>query len=240
MARSVVRGLVGAPSALLAVALSGAIAGCTEGTSLGSLPDASFVGLDATGDAPSVLRPDGGPAGECTFEGCGDGLDGDCDGIVDEGCACIPGEESSCFRGALAQRGVGACVDGTMRCTDGLEFGTWGACEGDVAPSDEVCDGARADEDCDGAVNEGCDCDPSPGPVPCGTDVGACAPGTQTCEAGRLGACTGAIGPSAETCNAIDDDCDGTTDEGITRSCGTDVGECTAGTETCVAGAFAG
>jgi MYXO-CTERM domain-containing protein len=40
----------------------------------------------------------------------------------------------------------------------------------------------------------------------------------------------------AETCNNVDDDCDGTTDEDLVRPCGTDQGECTAGTEVCIAG----
>jgi hypothetical protein len=51
--------------------------------------------------------------------------------------------------------------------------------------------------------------------APCGSDVGACAPGLRACVDGLLGECTGAIEPVAEQCNAIDDDCDGTTDEGF-------------------------
>ncbi|HBQ17471.1 MAG TPA: hypothetical protein DEF51_42200, partial [Myxococcales bacterium] len=41
-------------------------------------------------------------------------------------------------------------------------------------------------------------------------------------------------------CNGADDDCDGATDEGIVRVCGTDVGECSRGSEACVGGAFEG
>jgi hypothetical protein len=95
------------------------------------------------------------------------------------------------------------------------------------------------DEDCDGAVDEGCGC--TAGQTrSCGTDVGACVAGSQVCTSGGAwGPCTGGVGPSSESCNRIDDDCDGTTDEGCdcvtgeTRPCGTDVGECVSGRETC-------
>jgi hypothetical protein len=40
-----------------------------------------------------------------------------------------------------------------------------------------------------------------------------------------------------ESCNAIDDDCDGSTDEDVTQSCST---ACGSGTETCQSGTFAG
>jgi len=48
----------------------------------------------------------------------------------------------------------------------------------------------------------------------CGSNVGACRRGTMTCTMGML-TCTGAIGPTDETCNEIDDDCDGSVDEGV-------------------------
>ena len=48
------------------------------------------------------------------------------------------------------------------------------------------------------------------------------------------GVCAGCSG--VEVCDNIDNDCDGSTDEMLTRSCGTDEGECTAGIETCSAG----
>ena len=51
---------------------------------------------------------------------------------------------------------------------------------------------------------------------PCGTDVGACELGTETCRAGAWSACEGGIAPATtDVCDgAADDDCDGTIDDG--------------------------
>ncbi|MBI2339187.1 MAG: hypothetical protein HYU99_02310, partial [Deltaproteobacteria bacterium] len=104
--------------------------------------------------------------------------------------------------------------------------------------STEECDGA--DNDCDGSVDEdlteacytGAD----------GTEnVGICAGGTKTCANGAWSDCSGETTPeSSDTCDDdLDNDCDGTSDEGCnctegeTQSCGSDEGECVAGTQTC-------
>lgn len=48
-------------------------------------------------------------------------------------------------------------------------------------------------------------------------DVGGCRSGVQTCSADETwGACAGEILPQAETCNGLDDDCDGLVDDGVT------------------------
>lgn len=57
-----------------------------------------------------------------------------------------------------------------------------------------------------------CANDPAVG-TPCGSGVGACLPGSWQCAGEQL-VCSGAIGPSTEVCNGLDDNCDGVVDEG--------------------------
>ncbi|MDP3277432.1 MAG: choice-of-anchor Q domain-containing protein [Deltaproteobacteria bacterium] len=84
------------------------------------------------------------------------------------------------------------------------------------------------------------------GPMRCytgavGTEsVGRCQVGTQLCESGTLSStCLNQVLPSPEVCNGLDDDCDGSVDEGLAiPSCG--VGACrrtpTSCTQACVPG----
>jgi len=149
-----------------------------------------------------------------------DGLDNDCDGDTDEGCACLDGAERTCM--------VGLC-DGGERCMDGA----WSGCVATVAPlPEEVCDGQ--DSDCDGEIDEGCACQ-----LDAWQDclVGGCA-GMQPCVAGQWGACGPVAPPSEEVCNGEDDDCDGEVDEALTRVCGTAEGVCEEGEQTCLDGAW--
>lgn len=91
-------------------------------------------------------------------------------------------------------------------------------------PSGEDCNGV--DDDCDGRVDE----DLSRG---CGSDVGECRRGTQSCRGGGWSGCEGGVEPRSEDCDGRDQDCDGRSDEDLVRVCGTDVGECVAGTQRC-------
>ncbi len=114
------------------------------------------------------------------------------------------------------------CTDGDSRtcgvsdvfpCQYGIQVcinGQWGECIGSVDPSVEICNGL--DDDCDGVVDN----------IGSGNSVQ-----TTRCQCYNMGS------PENETCDNIDNDCDGLVDEGITRSCGTDVGECVSGISYC-------
>ena len=70
---------------------------------------------------------------------------------VDAGTAapqqCAPGSQQDCYPGPAGTLGVGVCSAGTQTC---LASGAgYGACEGAVVPSTEICSTAL-DEDCDG------------------------------------------------------------------------------------------
>jgi hypothetical protein len=126
---------------------------------------------------------------------------------------------------------AGSCSRASTLWTDqGPYRGPTGTgCTHSCSPSGETCNGR--DDDCDGRVDEGLS-------RRCGSDVGECRSGTQYCEGGGWGTCHGERPPRAEDCNGLDDDCDGASDEELVRRCGTDVGECVSGTETCRARAW--
>lgn len=171
--------------------------------------DAASEGACTIDGGQGVVVPE---AGTATAETCGNGLDEDLDGFVDEGCPCQAGKTQSCFLGPPWLAGVGACAKGTQTCLSGGEFAQWGPCSGSGQPSVEACDGV-VDDDCNGVVDESCAC--CAGDTrPCGIQQGVCTLGTQTCVGGQWDACS-APPPGSEICgNQLDDDCDGQIDEG--------------------------
>ncbi|MBW2525133.1 MAG: hypothetical protein JRI23_13200 [Deltaproteobacteria bacterium] len=161
-----------------------------------------------------------------------DGLDNDCNGQVDEGCPCENGETQSCYVNDPATEGVGVCAAGTQTCTNWQ----WGTCQNAITPSVEVCDGK--DNNCDGNVDEG---NPDGGNACVTSQPGVCAQGIYVCTAGNL-ECAPAQPPSSEVCDGLDNNCDGTVDEGNPgggSSCPTGQnGICATGTMACQGGSL--
>lgn len=151
------------------------------------------------------------------------GVDDDCDGRVDEEYAAMP---SSC--------GLGACMrTGDKTCSAGREVDS---CFAGARPAndDRTCDGI--DDDCDGNLDENVTS------VVMMCPSGACVSmASEACVNGRLvDGCAADTATSSvdTTCDNVDDNCNGTADEGFVShasSCG--VGACMrSGMVTCSSG----
>jgi hypothetical protein len=191
---------------------------CAEGTN--RCMSGTLVCDDATGNNPETCNS----------------IDDNCNGTVDEGCACTLGTTSSCYGGPAGTAGVGLCHAGTQTCVAGPGgVGSMlGPCTGAVTPAPEVCNGQ--DDDCAGGVDNG---NPGGG-APCdGADTDSCIEGFLACTGGSV-ICNDMTSSTTETCNGIDDDCTGGVDNGNPGGgvmCdGADGDSCLEGTTSCTSG----
>jgi hypothetical protein len=161
-------------------------------------------------------------------EAC-DGIDQNCDERIDEE---VPEPTVPvCETGGVCGDGWEArCSDGVWACTYASE--AW-------EPVESACDGA--DNDCDGQVDEGV---VAPASFTC-TGLGVCGEGaTPTCAGGAWECVWSSVEwePDETTCDGLDNDCDGATDESLVPpadvTCLTD-GVCADGASvTCASGAW--
>lgn len=219
-------------SSLVACSLIGfSLFGCSAGPAAQS---SSGGGGDGAGGSTNTggqgQGGQGGSAGGMTCtpsnETC-DGMDNDCDGDVDEGCACTNGQTQKCYTGSMETKGVGACVEGNQTCD---LAGQWGPCVGAVLPSPEGCN--NVDDDCNGQVDD-------MGMLSCG--IGGCNMMVLACENGKINSCMPG-NPTLEVCDGIDNDCDQQVDETFPEkdgACATGLmGICATGKSDCQMGAL--
>lgn len=155
-------------------------------------------------------------------------IDDDCDGQVDEGLVVSwTDPDNDC------DTGLGECALADKICQGGIF-----TCRPFREPVEEQCDGL--DNDCDGTID-------NIDPVSCWDgpndaivdETTPCDTGVNICHNGDWTGCIGALKPTEEICDGVDNDCDGEVDTDAVSSgmaCGpsTSTGQCSYGTETCV------
>jgi hypothetical protein len=213
-------------------------AGCTSAVCGNGAVEAGEQcdGADLNGQTCQSLGFTGGTlacGAGCTFNtsGC---TGAQCASAAD-GTPCDDG--NFCTTGDTCQAGV--CTAGAPRNCPALECevatcdSAAGVCSTTPAANGTACSNGGT---CQGGVCTATSTQCTPGQTrPCYTgppgtqDVGVCRSGTQTCVAvDTWGACSGEVTPSPETCNGLDDDCDGIIDDGFDLgqlcSCGGQIG----------------
>ncbi|MFO0589234.1 MAG: MopE-related protein [Polyangiaceae bacterium] len=203
-------------------------AGCVNGQCVPGGPPECMVNADCSAGEicqNNTCIPCNDPANcgcAMTPEVC-DGLDNDCDGVIDDNATC--GAGLTCVMGACvvvdpAQCGSNMDCAAGFVCTNGqcVQCNDPANCGCSMNP--EVCDGL--DNDCDGVIDDGATCGAGQqcvmgiclvvDPVPCMSNM--------DCPVGEV--CQNSVcilancDPSGEVCDGLDNDCDGVIDDGAT------------------------
>jgi hypothetical protein len=133
-------------------------------------------------------------------------------------------------------RACGTTATDNAACTPDCGIGTFACNAGGLVctskPGTETCNGH--DDDCDGSVDESI---PSGGACSTG-EQGICGAGLLQCVSGAMSCVNNGAIPTGETCNGLDDDCNGQIDNDVDgQFCGTGLqGACYYGVTKCTNG----
>ncbi|MBI5501613.1 MAG: hypothetical protein HY907_15320 [Deltaproteobacteria bacterium] len=194
---------------------AGAVPTCDDalGCTADSCDPAAGGGTGACVFQPPDVDGDGFPPLSCLGTDCNDAsfdvhpgaaepcnaVDDDCDATTDDGFECAQGSSGSCT--------VGAC-SGVRNCSASC---AWGSC---TVLASETCN--NVDDNCNGATDETFTCRRTSTQSCTVTVPTKTCMGTQTCMGPSCtwGSCVVPLtGGNVETCNGIDDDCDGVVDD---------------------------
>ena len=172
------------------------------------------------------------------------GVDDDCNGQIDDNprdvggpcddncptlAACVATKSCSASLSACAGACCGACTEGRAVCAGGKKL-----CQAGIGATLEVCNGL--DDDCDGQIDNGFDI--TSDPLNCGAcntvckvpnaipsctagkcTILSCKPGFADVDKKVANGCEYScpvFPPSTESCNGVDDDCNGLIDDSLT------------------------